>query len=273
MKAFTHRTARRAQHLVTALVVSAALHAQAARADGVTASQTAIVAVATNFKPVADQLVTAFEAHSEHRITLAAGSTGKLAAQISSGAPFDLFLSADVTTPSHLIETGDAVAGSQASYAVGALLMWAGGAPITDPVTSLEAARHIAIANPALAPYGLAARETLAKLHPSSAGTVWDAKIVTGENIGQAYALVATKAADLGFIAASALPDAGAPEVWPVPAPYHAPIRQDLVLLEHGAQNEAAKAFATWLATPQAGAIIQASGYALPDAAADQSAP
>ncbi len=236
---------------------------------GQVCAETAIIAVATNFKPVAETLRPVFEAQSTHQITIAAGSTGKLAAQIASGAPFDLFLAADDTTPARLITEGNAIAGSARSYATGALVLWARGKPIDDPVEALSNARHIAIANPALAPYGRAAQEALVSL--GLAETV-KPKIVTGENIGQAYALVASGAAEIGFVAASALippaqdSQAAAPAIagWRVPDTLHESIRQDLVLLKHGAQNQAAQDFAAWLGTDAAREIIAAAGYALP---------
>lgn len=222
-------------------------------------AETAIVAVATNFKPVAEQAARVFQAESGHEITLAAASTGKLAAQISAGAPFDLFLSADTETPARLIAEGLAEGSSAQTYALGALVLWARGAEITDPKAALTAARHIAVANPALAPYGRASVETLATMGLTDATAP---KLVTGENIGQAYALVASGAADLGFVAASALPPSEAG--WRIPEGQHAPIAQDLVILTHGAQNEAARAFKDWLFTPQAQALITQAGYALP---------
>lgn len=219
-------------------------------------AETAIVAVATNFKPVADQAAQEFNEQTGHRITIAAGATGKLAAQIASGAPFDLFLAADTETPARLIEQGLAEAGTARTYALGALVLWARGAEISDPEAALQSARHIAIANPDLAPYGRAAAETLAAMGQTKTAAP---KLVTGENIGQAYALVASGAADLGFVAAST----GA-QGWRVPETLHAPIAQDLVILTHGAQNDAARAFKDWLFAPEGQALIAQAGYAIP---------
>ena len=224
-------------------------------------AETAIIAVATNFKPVAETLRPVFEAQSTHQITIAAGSTGKLAAQIASGAPFDLFLAADDTTPARLITEGNAIAGSARSYATGALVLWARGKPIDDPVAALSNARHIAIANPALAPYGAAAREVLQKVGR------WDAlqpRLVIGENVGQTAQFVTSGAAPLGLLPRSLVlearrttPGSG----WEIPAAWHSPILQSAVLLNRGRDNAAARGFLQYLRTAGPRARIRAFGY------------
>ena len=121
--------------------------------------------------------------------------------------------------------------------------------------------RFVAIANPDLAPYGVAAREVLQHLG------LWDSlqpKIVMGQNVGQTFALVDSGAAELGFVALSALTgtDVGGSQ-WIVPEDLHGPLRQDAILLTHGADNPAARAFLDYLKTPEARALIAASGYAV----------
>jgi molybdate transport system substrate-binding protein len=232
------------------LFLALMLLAVPARAD------TALAAVAANFAGAAEALVAAYQAQSGHEITLTTGATGKLYAQITQGAPFDLFLSADAATPALLHAEGH---GAPVPYAIGQLVLWAPRGS-GDPVAFLTSAttRHIAIANPDLAPYGLAAREALTALG------LWDrlsAKIVMGQNIGQAHSLVASGAAEAGFVAASGLA-AGSPGlVWPIPETDHAPIRQDAQVLRHGAANPAATGFLAYLSTPEARAIIQTFGY------------
>lgn len=221
-------------------------------------AETALVAVATNFRPAAEALAEAFTTETGHEITLTAGATGKLAAQIMNGAPFDLFLSADAQTPGRLAERGHALAETQITYAVGGLLLWSADPTrdVSDAPAALADARHIAVANPDLAPYGKAAMQAIEKM---GLFRVVSDKIVTGENIGQAHALIASGAADLGFIAAAAQPATGA--VWPVPPSFHDPIRQDAILLEHGAKNLAANAFLRWLQGDRASTIIREFGY------------
>ena len=233
-------------------------------APGVRAD-TSLIAVATNFAPVAAALAPGFAAATGHQVTITAGSTGKLYAQITAAAPFDALLSADQTTPARLVTEGLGVAGSPFTYATGALALWSADPDRIGPdgtaALSDDHLRFVAIANPDLAPYGLAAKETLQALD------LWDAlqpKIVMGQNIGAAFALTDSGAAELGFVALSAViaPDTGGSS-WIVPQDLYAPIHQDAVLLTEGADNPAAQAFLDYLTSPEAVALITASGYAV----------
>ena len=222
-------------------------------------AETALAAVAANFAGAAGALAVAFNALTGHEIVLTTGSTGKLFAQIGNGAPYDLFLSADARTPALLQSNGH---GAPFPYAFGRLVLWAPGAAATaQPRAVLETARHVALANPALAPYGQAATETMAAMGlPDSLRE----RLVMGENVGQAYALVASGAAEAGFVAGSALSATSPGLVWPVPPRYFAPLRQDALVLKHGAANAAATGFAAYLQSPAARAIIQDFGYGVP---------
>ncbi len=221
-------------------------------------SDTALVAVATNFVKPAERLAADLKAATGHEVSVSGGATGKLYAQILEGAPYDALLSADAETPARLQSEG-AAAARPFTYAIGQLVLWTADAnrDLRDPKAALGAARHIAIANPALAPYGKAAAETLQALGMSEA--VKD-RIVTGQNIGQTQTLIASGAADLGFVAASGL-EGTVGSRWDVPADLHAPIRQDAVLLKHGEGNAAAKAFLDYLASAQGQAVIASYGY------------
>lgn len=225
----------------------------------------ALIAVAANFTNVAKQLETEFEAISEHRITITTGSTGKLYAQIVNGAPYDVLLAADQERPALLEKSGDSVSGSRFTFASGRLALWS-----TDPdliqsdLTATLAQEEIAvlaIANPALAPYGIASREALQSLH------VWDTvrnKIVMGENVGQTHALVATGNAQAGIVALSLVLDRRvAPGIahLVVPEDLHEPIRQDAVLLRHGYGNSAAKDFLSFLQSETGKTAIRSYGY------------
>lgn len=225
----------------------------------------AVVAVATNFSVVLIDLKPRFEERTGHRLTIAAGSTGKLYAQIASGAPFDVFLSADQARPILLENSGLGVAATRFTYATGRLALFVSernqaGADLRQTLRA-PWIRRFAIANPALAPYGAAARDTLQSLD------VWEtlsARIVMGENIGQAFALVATGNADAGLVALSGILTG---EYRPgryleVPPELHTPIRQDAILLAHGAGNAAARALLAYLRNdPAASARIAAFGY------------
>lgn len=223
----------------------------------------ALAAVASNFaKPVAE-LVTRFEAKTGHTVKVSLGSTGKLYAQITHGAPFDLFLAADQERPRRLEAEGGAVDGSRFTYAEGRLaLIRAGGGPVEFERLMDGGFRKLALANPKLAPYGLAAEQSL-----RHAG-VWErvaARLVYGENIGQAYTLVATGNADSGLVALSQVKGmADPPAYWLVPADWHEPIRQDAVLVQRGKGNEAAEGFLAYLRSAAAREIIGDFGYGTP---------
>lgn len=244
--------------LLAALLVALPLAAVGAEAK---------IAVASNFAAPAKALITAFSASSGHRYALSSSSSGKLYAQISNGAPFDLLLSADQKTPQQLIDEGLASAASRFTYAQGTLVLWsAEPATLGDGETVLRAGnfRHLAIAAPDLAPYGKAAEQTLAALGLSDA---LKAKLVTGENIAQAHQFAASGNAELGFIAWSQVMKDGqltSGSVWVVPTELYQPIRQDAVLLNTGADNEAAKAFLTFLKSEAALAIMDSYGYRRP---------
>ena len=228
-------------------------------------ADTALIAVATNFAPVAAALAPGFSAATGHQIEVTSGATGKLYALITQGAPFDVLLSADTATPTRLGAEGLADPASQSTYAIGQLALWSADPTLIGPegpaALQSETLRFVAIANPDLAPYGVAAREVMQHLG------LWDAlqpKIVMGQNIGQTFALVDSGAAELGFVALSALTgtDVGGSH-WIVPTEMYAPLQQDAILLTHGADNPAALAFLDYLKTPQAKALIAASGYAV----------
>lgn len=230
-------------------------------------AETALIAVASNFSEVAESLVRDFENLSEHEIEISAASTGKHYAQINNGAPYDAFLAADQASPRRLEESAVAVAGTRFVYAIGKLTLWSPDEKLIgdDGIAVLEKQdfHALAIANPALAPYGIAARETLLSLG------LWNAlehKIVMGENVGQAFAFAATGNAELGLVALASViskRNAQTGSRWAVPSELHAPIRQDAVLLEHGSGNAAAVAFLAYLQSDEARLTIESFGYGL----------
>ncbi len=234
-------------------------------AHGPAPADEALVAVAANFAEAAEALREDFEQNTGHRLLLTTGSTGKLYAQISRSAPFHALLSADEKTPALLESERKAVPGSRFTYAVGRLALWSAdpGRIGADGRAALLApsVRHIAIANPALAPYGAAAREALQALE------IWEAvraRIVMGENVGQAHSFVATGAAELGFVAYSAVLSPRLREQgshWEVPGDLYQPIRQDAVLLLPGQDRPVAAAFLEYLHSPAARQTIARYGY------------
>lgn len=215
------------------------------------------VAVATNFRLTTTALVQAYMQQSQHQVTIISGSTGKLYAQILHGAPFDLFLSADQTRPLQLVESGLAVAESRKTYAYGRLVLLGNQTVNLNSLTQGDF-HHLAIANPKLAPYGVAAMQTLDYLGLSHQA---QSKLVLGDSVGQAYAMVVTGNADLGLVAKSVVRVEDQANTWPIPISYHQPILQDLVMLTAGADNDAAQGFAAFVLSCDGQAVIEAFGY------------
>lgn len=238
---------------LAALLLSAALQAE-----------TVQVAVAANFTAPMKQIAEAFEKDTGHKVQLSSGATGKFYAQIKSGAPFDVFLSADDETPTRLAAEGATVAGSRFTYATGRLVLWSPRPGVVDSrgdVLRANAFRNIAIAAPKLAPYGAAAVQTLTRL--GLLGTI-EPKFVQGESIGQTFSFVSSGNAELGFIALSQVYENGqlkSGSGWVVPATLHAPLRQDAVQLAHGKDNPAAAALMQYLKSDRVRAMIRAYGY------------
>jgi len=205
-----------------------------------------------------------FEKDSGYKAVLSFSATGKFYAQITNGAPFDVFLAADDATPAKLEKEGSAVSGSRFTYATGKLVLWSAQPGVVDAqgeVLKKNSFRKIAIAAPKLAPYGAAAVETMTKLGLMAA---LEPKLVTGESIGQAFGFVSTGNAELGFVALSQVFEGGklkSGSAWVVPANLHSPIRQDAVLLTRGKDNKAAQALMAFLKTDKAKAVIRSFGY------------
>ena len=222
------------------------------------------VAVAANFTAPMKLIAADFEKDTGHRAILSFGATGKFYAQITNGAPFDVFLAADDDTPLKLEKAGVAVNGSRFVYAVGKLVLWSAQPDLVDAqgdVLRENKFSKLAIAAPKLAPYGAAAVETMTKLGLMA---TLEPKLVTGESIGQAFSFVSTGNADLGFLALSQVFEGGklkSGSAWLVPSSLHSPIRQEAVLLTKGKDNKAAQALMAYLKTDKAKAVIRSFGY------------
>ena len=224
------------------------------------------VAVAANFTAPIQAIAKDFEKDTGHTLVAAYGATGQFYAQIKNGAPFEVFLAADDTTPQKLEEEGESVKGSRFTYAIGTLALWSAKDGYVDAkgeVLKKNQYQHLSIANPKAAPYGLAATQVLAKLGLTDATR---AKLVEGQNITQAFQFVSTGNAELGFVALSQIYKDGKVtngSAWIVPAELHDPIRQDALILNKGKDSVAAKALVEYLKGPKAAAVIKAYGYAL----------
>jgi molybdate transport system substrate-binding protein len=224
------------------------------------------VAVAANFTAPMKQIAADFAKATGHRAVLAFGATGKLYAQIANGAPFEVFLAADETTPAKLEKEGHAVAGSRFTYAVGKLVLWSAQPGFVDAkgeVLNGGNFNKLSIANPKTAPYGAAAIQTLTRLKLLA---TLQPKFVQGENIAQTLQFVSTGNAELGFVALSQVFKDGkitSGSAWIVPGELHDPIHQDAALLTKGKDSAAAAALLAYLKGDPARTVIRSFGYAL----------
>jgi molybdate transport system substrate-binding protein len=221
------------------------------------------VAVAANFTAPMQAIAAAFEKDTGHKARLAFGSTGKFYAQIRHGAPFQVLLAADDETPARLEREGMSVPGTRFTYAVGRLALWSSQAGVVDArgeVLKRGGYKHVAIANPKLAPYGAAAIEVMQRLGVVEAVRP---RLVQGENIAQTHQFVASGNAELGFVALSQVMKDGKltqGSAWIVPGDLHAPIRQDAAILANAKATRCQHPM-DHLRSDKAKAVIRAYGY------------
>ncbi|UHG89610.1 molybdate ABC transporter substrate-binding protein [Spirosoma oryzicola] len=229
-------------------------------------SQALRVAVAANAQFVMEQLRTAFQKQTSVTVESIVSSSGKLTTQIQQGAPYDVFLSADMDYPQALYKQGLTQA-APAIYAYGTLVLWTvGDLPLSKDLTVLKnpAVRHIAIANPAKAPYGEAAESVLK--HAQLTDQV-KAKIVYGESIAQVNQYVLSGSAEMGFTAKSVVLDPSLQQKghWiELSTDHYSPIAQGVVVLKRTTQGKAAGQFVQFLRSQTARRILQQFGYRLP---------
>jgi molybdate transport system substrate-binding protein len=219
------------------------------------------VAVAANFTEPAKEIAAGFARATGHHAILSFGSSGAFYTQMTRGAPFEVFLSADADRPTKAEQEGVGVPGSRFTYAIGRLVLYSTKAGVVDEggqVLKRGSFAKISIADPTAAPYGLAAVQTMRHLGVLAPLTP---RIVKGSSITQAYDFVATGAADLGFVALSQVIDKPGGSRWVVPTTLHAAITQQAILLWTGAKNPAAAAFLKYLKGPEAVAVIRRYGY------------
>ena len=227
-------------------------------------AEEALVAVAANFSAPMQQIAASFQQDTGHQLRMSFGATGGIYAQIKNGGPFDVFLSADQITPQKLEAEGLGVAATRFNYAIGQLVLWSKQDGLVDDkgqVLSGKNIQRIALANPKLAPYGVAAWETMTAL-----GLLEELKpkMVQGDNIAQTYQFVSTQNAQVGFVALSQVFANGqltSGSAWIVPPHLYKPIRQDVILLKNGKDNSAAKALLMYLKGEKAKAVMKSYGY------------
>jgi molybdate transport system substrate-binding protein len=224
------------------------------------------VAAASDLSFALQEMIAAFEHETGTQIHLTLGSSGNFYAQIVNGAPFDLFLSADMDYPKQLEVKGYAVPGSVFTYGLGALAVWVpkqsalrldklGMQALLD-----NSVQKIATANPEHAPYGRAA---VAAMEYAKVYDRVKTKLVLGENVSQAAQFVQSGAAEIGVIALSIAVSAPMREsgrYWIVPADMYPLLEQGAVLLKRA--GPAAKEFHQWLHDSEAQRIFSKYGFA-----------
>jgi len=222
------------------------------------------VAAAANVSDVLNEIGKAFEAQSRTRVTFSFAATGALAKQIENGAPFDLFVSADVSTIDRLIRAGLLSSETKRVYARGRLVLWTRSgsgiklAQLSD--LARPEVRKIALANPELAPYGRAAMEAL------TASGLLDqvrGKLVYGENVNQALQYAASGNAEAAFIPFS-LTRRSQGEFIEVDGRLHQPIDQALAVIGASPRAETARRFADFIAGAEGRRLLEKYGYTVP---------
>ncbi len=231
------------------------------------------IAAAADLSFAFGQIAQLFERQTGRAVRLSFGSSGNLFMQIENGAPFDLFLSADMEYPRKLLASGRAQPGTFAHYATGRLVVWvpadSGLALEREGIRALldPALKRIAIANPQHAPYGRAA---IAALQHFGVYEKLAAKLVLGENVSQAAQFVESGNAQAGMIALSmalapTMKDKG--RYWEVPAAAYPPLEQGAVVLKNSRNRDAAQRFLDFLKSSEAADILKRNGFAFPESA------
>lgn len=243
-------------------VIALALSANLAHAQALT------VAVAANVKFVFDELKAEFKKSTGIEVNGVFASSGKINAQIKSGAPYDVFMSADMAFPEALYKEGFALTAPRV-YARGVLVLWTlQPLDMTEGLSVLlnPAVKKVAMANPKLAPYGAEAMRALDYFKLRAAV---EPKLIYGESIAQVNQYIDTKSVEIGFTAKSVVlaPQMQGRGKWiEVPRESYQPIEQGVVLLKHGADTNAASAkqFLEFMASAKARSILDKFGYILP---------
>lgn len=223
------------------------------------------VAVAANFLGTLNQLVPLYEAHSGQTLLISSGSTGRHYAQIQNGAPFDVFLSADVERPQLLVEEGLALADSRFTYARGVLVLWSDqqDLPLQDGAfLHSESLQHLALVNPRTAPYGAAGVEVMQQLGVYE--RLQAGHIAQAENLTQAMQYITSSTAQAGFLALSQVVEADGSirgNAWLPASDSYVSLEQQAVVLSASPQLEAGLAFLDWLKSDEARSVIASAGY------------
>lgn len=218
-------------------------------------------AVAANFRNTFDALVQRYQVETSLRVEVTYAATGILYAQIVNGAPFDVFLAADRHRPERLEANGNGVTGSRVTYAFGQLALWVPGADRAPGANWLRSYRgRLAIANPELAPYGVAARAVLERINPQ----LLNEGLVLGTSVTQATHFVASGGVPAGLLAFPTLRDRPANQLWRIPEDHYPAIEQQAIVVA-GPRQRAGRAFLDFLISDTARQVISAAGYRVPE--------
>lgn len=233
---------------------------QAVQKNTTTHQTTLRVAVAANFSPILKTLLTEFQQLHHINVDIISGASGVLYQQIISGAPYDVFLSADSIRPEQLVAKNVAIENSLHTYAIGQLAFWDKNASIqslNDFINVAENATNIAIANPNIAPYGIAAKQALENLQLFNK---LKTKLVLGVNVNQTFQQLRTGAVHVGIVAASQL-TLNKLNGFILPSHLYSPIKQQLVILQRSKYPADAQTLVAFLLSDDIQAKVANYGY------------
>lgn len=228
-----------------------------------------LVAAASDLQYALPEVASRFEKQTGHKLRITFGSSGNFFSQIANGAPFDVFLSADVEYPRRLAAAGKADSDSLYLYALGRIVLWA---PMSSPLDVSQGLaallspdlKKLALANPQHAPYGRAA---VAALRHEGLYDRLSGKFILGENISQTMQFIQSGNADAGFLAlslATAAPLQGKGRYWLVPQEFHPPLEQAAVVVSHSSKKKAAIEFLLFLRKPEIVELMRRFGFEQP---------
>jgi molybdate transport system substrate-binding protein len=223
------------------------------------------IAGAANLVKLMEEIVPRFEKEAGVEVDFIAGSSGKLAAQLKEGAPFDLFMAANVEFVDDAVASGECLADTKKVYARGHLVMWSKEGAKDEPPArpdGLADAKYetIAVAQPDQAPYGAAARAALEKLG------VWkkiEKRVIYGPSLEETIKLVDSGNAEIGLLALSQVIK-GKGKYVAIPDELHDPLDQALAVCKNGKQKELAVKFVEFLARPEVQDAMKSYGYTIP---------
>lgn len=223
-------------------------------------SDTLTIAVSSNFAPILKKIAPTFEAQENLKVKIISAATGTLYQQILHGAPFDVFLSADSSRPDNIVTQELAYQDKNYSYAIGQLSFYSSIAPhltFNDLLKKPNEIKKLAIANPAFAPYGVAAKEAMLR---NGSWKNMQSKLILGINVNQTFQQVRSKTVTAGIVATSQLKLNGI-HAESIPEHFYRPIIQKAVIIKNTQQAKNAEHFIDYLLSPSIQQQIRLWGY------------